>query len=256
MRGTTLTMVLALVAVAGCKRERTSEPITAREPVADQAVTPELGTAQRIRDRLMQDRTLSPAAQGMTIVVQDNIVTLRGEVATDQERALVDRLATDAAGAAMVRDQLAVIADEATVGGAVAQADVGGGAVREDGTAAPSAHELTQPSPVPATTGERRLAPAPFGIVIVVPSGVPGATPSTAPPVIVGGATTGTGTAGTTTQTQPGLTAPGEAGQLPGTPGAVPGTTAPAPNGISPGTTTTTPSSGTSGGGTSAPASP
>src|SRR5436190_21958441 len=128
MRGNTWFVVVAgALALGACKRERNPQPmVSGMAVVSDETTTPELGTAQRIRDRLMADPMMSPAAQQMTIVVQGGVVTLRGQVATEQERERVDRLATDAAGNAMVRDSLEVI-DAAAASRATMPASAGFG---------------------------------------------------------------------------------------------------------------------------------
>src|SRR5262245_51100085 len=118
MRGFTTIWIAAAAgaALGGCERDgdrtRSSEPLTVRKAEAELVEpSPALGTADRIQSRLLEDPLLSPAARRVTIVVQNGIVTLRGQVASEQERSRVDRLATDAAGNAMVRDELEVMGE-------------------------------------------------------------------------------------------------------------------------------------------------
>jgi DNA polymerase-3 subunit gamma/tau len=256
MRGFITIWIATAAVLGGCERDRPrsseaeSAPLVLPKAEAAAEVaepTPALGTASRIQDRLLADPLLSPAARRVTIIVENGIVTLRGQVATEQERSRVDRIATDVAGNAMVRDELEVMStSERTV--------VTGGPEREPmttGEREPRSSGEREPASTPpmATTpsGDTRV-PMPYApIVIVVPSGGGPATvlppgtvlPGDAPVSPAPGATSGT----VPSTARPGLTAPGEpAQQAPGTPGTVPGTTAPAPSGISPGTTTPGPS--------------
>ncbi len=112
---------LALVAaLTACDRERevttadntaanardrsgdTATPTDQSESPADRDVT------RKIRQALVADDALSTNAKNVKIVTADGTVTLRGPVATEQERARVAAAATQVAGAGRVQNQLEV----------------------------------------------------------------------------------------------------------------------------------------------------
>jgi len=87
----------ALVAAAvGCGRHETSSSATDRE------------VAARIRQSLVADSALSSSARNVTIDADGDSVTLRGSVATEQERATVAARAKQAAGDRSIDNELVV----------------------------------------------------------------------------------------------------------------------------------------------------
>jgi osmotically-inducible protein OsmY len=63
---------------------------------------------QKIRQALVSDDSLSTSAKNVTIDSQQNAVTLRGSVASEQERATVAAKARQAAGDRTVENELVV----------------------------------------------------------------------------------------------------------------------------------------------------
>jgi len=86
---------VALAATLGCERHDTTS-------TADREV------AQRIRQSLVADTTLSTGAKNVTIDADDDSVTLRGSVATEQERAAVAAKAKQAAPDKTIANELVV----------------------------------------------------------------------------------------------------------------------------------------------------
>ena len=60
------------------------------------------------RSALMKDKTLSSYAHNLKIITQNGQVTLKGPVRTADEKATVERMTTDLAGAGHVTDQLSI----------------------------------------------------------------------------------------------------------------------------------------------------
>jgi osmotically-inducible protein OsmY len=86
----------ALAAVVGCGRSNQATS------AADREVT------QRIRQALVSDDTLSTSAKNVTIDSDADSVTLKGSVASEQERAAVAAKARQAAGDRTVDNELVV----------------------------------------------------------------------------------------------------------------------------------------------------
>ena len=86
----------ALAAVLGCGRKDQATS------AADRDVT------QRIRQALVADNTLSTHAKNITIDSDGDSVTLKGSVASEQERAVVAAKARQAAGARTIDNELVV----------------------------------------------------------------------------------------------------------------------------------------------------
>ena len=85
-----------LTAVLGCGRDN------AATSAADREVT------QKIRQSLVADDTLSSGAKNVAIETDDDSVTLRGSVATEQERAAVAAKAKQAAPNRTIENELVV----------------------------------------------------------------------------------------------------------------------------------------------------
>jgi osmotically-inducible protein OsmY len=73
-----------------------------------QTSTADREVVQRIRQALVSDDSLSTSAKNVTIDSKQNQVTLRGSVASEQERATVAARARQAAGDRTVENELVV----------------------------------------------------------------------------------------------------------------------------------------------------
>jgi osmotically-inducible protein OsmY len=91
-----LVATVVMAAVVGCGSRNTSTSAADREVV------------QRIRQALVSDDSLSPSAKNVTIDSKNQSVTLRGSVATEQERATVAARARQVAGDRTVENELVV----------------------------------------------------------------------------------------------------------------------------------------------------
>jgi len=79
---------------------------TTLTPVDQGSSDADLGTTQAIRRDLVADKRLSTNGQNVKIITKDGVVTLRGPVASEAERALIVAQAVKTAGRDRVRDQL------------------------------------------------------------------------------------------------------------------------------------------------------
>jgi hyperosmotically inducible protein len=79
-------------------------------PTADQAknATNDRDIMQKIRKAVMDDKSLSTYAHNVKIISQNDKVTLKGPVRSDEEKSTITKLATDVAGAGNVEDQITV----------------------------------------------------------------------------------------------------------------------------------------------------
>lgn len=113
-----LALCVALLALAGpgCKSDadradntgrNDRDPLTTKK-VADQAVNDgtDLELTQQIRQAVVGDESLSMNAKNAKIIVQDQVVTLRGPVATAEESAAIERIAQRFAGTRRVVNEL------------------------------------------------------------------------------------------------------------------------------------------------------
>jgi hyperosmotically inducible protein len=112
-------VVAAVMATAACKskpddRAPDNTAQNARDksavPTADQAGQrkPDLDVAQQVRKAITGDSSLSTNAHNCKVVVNDAVVTLAGPVASADERAKVEQLATSVPGVTKVVNQLEV----------------------------------------------------------------------------------------------------------------------------------------------------
>jgi hyperosmotically inducible periplasmic protein len=127
MRAHLFLFAAALAAAAACNNhkgdgDRAAKPVAADNtgrnaedhgsatPTADQAVTApgDLDLTQAIRQAIVGDSTLSTDAHNVKIIVRDGVVTLRGPVASEAERAAVGGIAARAAGPHKIVDELEV----------------------------------------------------------------------------------------------------------------------------------------------------
>ena len=120
MRKPLFATLLAVAALSSCKSRSNEPPAadnTARNerdraatPTADQASNgaADRDVMQKIRKAVIDDGSLSTNAHNCKIVVQDGTVTLAGPVASEDERAKVEQIATANAGDRKVVNQLEV----------------------------------------------------------------------------------------------------------------------------------------------------
>lgn len=80
------------------------------EPTADQQKQnrPDRDTARDIRRSIMQDKSLSTYAHNVKIISQDGIVTLKGPVRSEEEKAAIEAKAAEIVGKDKVTNQLEV----------------------------------------------------------------------------------------------------------------------------------------------------
>jgi osmotically-inducible protein OsmY len=112
MRRASCVLLLAL-ASAACGEPRVV-PLADRvgsAPVEDGTPPPAMddaGLIGEIRRKIMASTTFSAAAQKVEVSAEDGVVTLRGSVENEREKAELVAIARDAAGEARVRDQLEI----------------------------------------------------------------------------------------------------------------------------------------------------
>jgi hyperosmotically inducible protein len=80
------------------------------EPTADQQKEnqPDREIARKIRQSIVQDKSLSSYAHNVKIIAENGTVTLKGPVRSDEEKTAVEAKAADIAGADKVTSQLEV----------------------------------------------------------------------------------------------------------------------------------------------------
>src|ERR1700680_1074208 len=80
------------------------------QPTADQQKEnqPDREIARQIRRSIVQDKSLSTYAHNVKIIAQNGMVTLKGPVRSDEEKAAVEAKAAEIAGKDMVTSQLEV----------------------------------------------------------------------------------------------------------------------------------------------------
>jgi hyperosmotically inducible protein len=80
------------------------------EPTADQQKEsqPDREIARKIRQSIVQDKTLSSYAHNVKIIAENGTVTLKGPVRSDEEKTAVEAKAAEIAGADKVTSQLEV----------------------------------------------------------------------------------------------------------------------------------------------------
>jgi hypothetical protein len=109
-----LAVALVTVTAPSCRDDKkTSETQTTgatfqSEPVAtDQSNSAEdLAIAGEMRRRVMLESKLSASAKNVVIVVRDGVITLRGEIANEDDRKTLRWLASEVHGVARVDDAL------------------------------------------------------------------------------------------------------------------------------------------------------
>jgi osmotically-inducible protein OsmY len=88
------------------ERDRDGRTVTPLDQAENEA---DLGVTQQIRQAIVDDDTLSIAAQNVKVVTSGGVVTLRGPVESEQEKRLIEDKAMQVAGVSRVDNQLEVI---------------------------------------------------------------------------------------------------------------------------------------------------
>ncbi len=89
------------------KRDRKAGEVTADQQKMNKA---DRQLTQKIRRAINDDKSLSTYARNVKIISQDGMVTLKGPVRTDDERASIEAKATGIAGSGKVTNELSVAA--------------------------------------------------------------------------------------------------------------------------------------------------
>jgi hyperosmotically inducible periplasmic protein len=87
------------------KQDRGSTAVTADQQSGKKA---DRELASKIRKAITDDKTLSTYAKNVKVVVENGVVTLRGPVRSDDERAAIDAKAKSVAGSATVNNDLSI----------------------------------------------------------------------------------------------------------------------------------------------------
>jgi osmotically-inducible protein OsmY len=79
-------------------------------PTADQAknTVNDREVMQKIRQAVVGDKSLSTYAHNVKIISQHGKVTLKGPVRSEEEKAKIEKMATDVAGAGNVTDEITI----------------------------------------------------------------------------------------------------------------------------------------------------
>jgi len=89
-------------------RDRDAANLT---PLDQSNSAPDLALTQTIRQGITSDDSMSMQARNVKVITQNGVVTLRGPVETEQERATIESLAKDA-GATRIDNQLEIDRDD------------------------------------------------------------------------------------------------------------------------------------------------
>lgn len=100
----------ACLLLAGCDIDRNRGTSAQQEQLGNET---DRRTTERVRQSLSDDNTLSTNAKDIRIVTVDGVVTLKGNVASEEEKSKVERKAKDVSGVKNVDNQLEVIVLEA-----------------------------------------------------------------------------------------------------------------------------------------------
>ena len=92
------------------KRDRADGAVTADQQKENAS---DLALVKKIRQSLMNDKSLSMYAHNVKVVAQDGQVTLKGPVRSEDEKKSVEAKATKIAGAGRVTNEITVAPDDA-----------------------------------------------------------------------------------------------------------------------------------------------
>jgi hypothetical protein len=103
-----------MLAAFGCQKKG-EEPSTTTTTGAEMTATDQgesaddVSMTKQIRQRLLSDDALSTAAKDVTVITNNGMVTLRGNVQTDREKDEIELVARDVNGGKVVKNQLHVL---------------------------------------------------------------------------------------------------------------------------------------------------
>jgi hyperosmotically inducible periplasmic protein len=87
------------------KRDRNDSEVTADEQGQSPA---DIDMTQKIRRAIMEDDSLSTYAKNVKIITKDGMVTLKGPVRSEQEKAAVEQKASTVAGMGKIKNEMEV----------------------------------------------------------------------------------------------------------------------------------------------------
>ncbi len=115
------TLSLASFALLGATLAAAPQPQDRDKPgvTADQqkANMPDTDLTKKIRRAVMDDKSLSTYAHNVKIITRNGMVTLRGPVRTEEERAAIEAKAVEIAGKDHVTNQLTIAPKKGDTGG-------------------------------------------------------------------------------------------------------------------------------------------
>lgn len=108
----------APVGAASSEADNTARNVRDRDeanltPLDQSNSAPDLALTQAIRQGITSDDAMSLQARNVKVITQNGVVTLRGPVATEQEKETIESLAK-AAGATRIDNQLEIDRDNAS----------------------------------------------------------------------------------------------------------------------------------------------
>ena len=113
-----LILALLLVAVAACTQNttpvkadntaRNADSPAAQTPVDQKENEADLQISQNIRKAIVADDSLSLDAHNVKVITSAGVVTLRGPVASQQEKAAIEAKAKQVAGVTRIDNQLEI----------------------------------------------------------------------------------------------------------------------------------------------------
>jgi len=87
------------------KKDRADSAVTADQQKMNSA---DRELAQKVRQAIVADKTLSTYAHNVKVIARDGSVTLKGPVRSAEEKSAVEAKATEAAGAGKVTNELTI----------------------------------------------------------------------------------------------------------------------------------------------------
>jgi osmotically-inducible protein OsmY len=107
---------LIAAAILACSRDEGTKMVTGgHELPAPEIVAPDDEIEMRVREALANDPGVGIHSERIQVEIHGGVVTLRGSVADEDERAAVTRAARSVVGEGQVRDELKVVGSQ--VGG-------------------------------------------------------------------------------------------------------------------------------------------
>ena len=105
----------ACLILGACEMEKMESPDKGKTaPMEQKENDADRGLTQKIRQSLMDDDALSTNAKNIKIITLNGVVTLRGQVNSDNEKRDIEKKAKALAGVRSVDNQLEVVAQNKT----------------------------------------------------------------------------------------------------------------------------------------------